>query len=442
MNMDIPPYVKPIGWCNWSPEFEREFFNLVALTEKYSTPAHFDLSLDAETRHAVTETIVSTVKRKVEQFPQLVFVNYLDGTTLLSHCQKIFFLHTYYLGDVSNLSSWHSLIKWLIEANPHALTWYYERSRSMLDLLTICVDVTKPIVDFITRRYIWVFGRVQDFKLNWQFATRDFDPAERLIVLHTQGFVPASTVKTYCELFPHALTSQPGFGTLLHCSLLWRRVCSANLFKWMARKVPEAMTRQNEYGRTPLHIACAQLGHAQDTEFRADELYLFEDSIPDLTEICLFIISECPQAIFIEDCEAMSPLDYLVVDECVHGEVILLVDTMITAIQWLHPGCMLPGRGEESTNEGYECIRGLNCYGKKQAFLRQEARDISIAKGLLESVRFDSLKEAFVCWSSSRLQAVNAEVDPLEAMFYRALNKYKLTWEQYRYCPFDNWSEI
>lgn len=427
-----------------------EYIGLMNLMRYVWNGLH-DSSWSAEWRKCETETVTSEVQRKVKELPQLAFI--VSEVTVE---EQILLTLSFYLlmkhhavneleeEDASNLQCWYELIKCLIEINPHALTWTigFDKDVLVVDKITVHHGVSEPIVDFIARRYMWVFGRVQQGKHpdSW-CKDRDYDPAARLMMYHVTGVVPASAVKAYCELCPQALVSQAEFGTLLHCALRIKdRVCCAKLFKSMAKQVPQAMMTLDKWQQTPLHLACGRLARVRP--FHVYE----EDSILDLTEICLFLISECPQAIFMESCENMTPtpLDYLslaISDDLTKfggPDLHLVVCEMLKTIHKLHPGCMLPGRCEEGTRLGYEFIRFFNPFFKFQYLLRQEYRNISIARGLLKSVKNSSFGEAYMCWSSSRLQAANAEVVSVSP-HHEEFRTKTLLWEQERYCPFDDW---
>ena len=424
-----------------------EYIGLMNLMRYVWNGLH-DSSWSAEWRKSSTEDVTSEVQRKVKELPQLAFIVSevtVEEQILLTLSFHLLMKH-HAVNELeedaaSNLQCWYELIKCLIEINPHALTWTigFDKDVLVVDKITVHHGVSEPIVDFIARRYMWVFGRVQQGKHpDSQFENKGFDPASRLMIYHVNGVVPASSVKAYCELSPQALVSHAEFGTLLHCALrIEERVCCANLFKSMAKQVPQAMMTLDKWQQTPLDIACHRLA-------RVRPFHLYEeDSILDLTEICLYLISECPQAIFMENCHNMTPLDILSfgVDEetlAFSDGLHLVVCEMLKTIHRLHPGCMLPGRCEEGTSWGYEYIRHMNPFFKFQYLLRQEYRNISIARGLLKSVKNSSFGEAYMCWSSSRLQAVNAEVVSVSP-HHEEFRTKTLLWEQERYCPFDDW---
>lgn len=78
----------------------------------------------------------------------------------------------------------------------------------------------------------------------------------------------------------------------LSCSLLGWDECDAELFEWMAKQYPEAMSHRNRLGMTCLHYACEALASTPEEGTTAPS-----KCTENTSRICRFLISECPEAV-------------------------------------------------------------------------------------------------------------------------------------------------
>ena len=413
--------------------------------------------------------LIALMKSQVDKFPMLV--NAIDEAdrSFLALCIRVVHFTIAYAEDEACFTPWLDAMKWLIEKNPYSLVWLCDVTctpNALIDespLEWICreeCEEFEPLLIWITRYYVWIF-RCVEHNFMGHNNKRIQDPHFELLMYHTHGVVPASAVQHFCELFPEALASTSYLGsiTLLYLSLLVvdQRVCCSSLFKWIAQQAPEAMMHPDGLGcnMLPLHMACVRLTSHGGLD---PTLEIHQDSIPDLTEICLFLISECPEAIFVEDSFNRTPLHILHIFGRNKPEVNLVIIAMIKAIHELSPGSLLAQQccglveplSEWYSDAGKGFLWELDFTVGRQALLRQEALLLLKARASLAASSFSAVVEGYMCWSSQRLKVVKAfyllfdssEIDVLLQLFFPSYKDPALTWDEYRYNPFEDWASL
>ena len=177
----------------------------------------------------------------------------------------------------------HPAIKCIIGANPSALLWdtatYIYTVERMIHKVaghpTLCV-----LMPWIAANYQWVLDHeilcLEDppvFCLINQYANRGATKCS------------AAIIQQFFEAFPRGLTQinkKYGFTPLHAIICRCKHECEPDLFKWIAEKYPSNMLKTDRNKAAPLHYACRSL-----TRHLGD----------NLSEICKYIISKCPESV-------------------------------------------------------------------------------------------------------------------------------------------------
>jgi hypothetical protein len=243
----------------------------------------------------ITLELMDTLRRYVLEYPELVFTVDKKERSLLKLCMDTYSAQTKV--DSVYMEEWHDIIKWLISKNRWALIWKSDCPSCTLELdflrsIPTGIPERDALVRWIYRKHGGVFCHLPQLTLLWY---------------HLRGFTPASFVKRYIEMNPDALDEVPMVKSVLHRFLEeggYAIGCS-KLFKWIAKKKPEAMlVGCAEQHQTLLHIACEKLSGDIDS--------ISPSSSAELKDICLFLISEHPEWVFVKDRDGKSPLAYFV----------------------------------------------------------------------------------------------------------------------------------
>ena len=397
--------------------------------------------------------MITSIQENVQCFPELVNAVDENGRSLLALAFHMYSFGDYVLSDPPwepcGEKAWKDVIKYLIDKNPHALSWnFVEQGRdrrrhyesSPENPLTKILDLYEAtnIVEHITRHYSWIFGLIS---INvWEGGEETtpakkwfkckFNPFESLLGCHTRGHAPAWAVKSFFQSHSQALWCRPFSTSILHCCLLGHYVvCCPRLFKWIGEQVPGAMLAQNQRGRTPLLIACKKLARGCST---GTTVYM--------TNICLFLISECPESLVVPDDKQMYPLCYLA-SATKFGENALVKRVVVEAIKKLHdlfPGIStLPSRhkfeaGEGPILEGHSLIQEINDAVQKRSRLRLEALQLRDIGEYLKSSGLSALGEAYSCWSSPRQATLMGTYDSLVETMNVQVDKIVIKYSSWR----------
>ena len=186
----------------------------------------------------------------------------------------------------------HPTIKLLIETNPSALLWHSNTGKSTI--LNIAADPSHcALMLWIATNYQWV--------LDHERCLEDL-PAFHLLFryVHRRGTnndCTAAIIQQFFETYPQGLAQEHEGGyTPLHAVLIGSAECEHDLFTWIADQCPSNMLKRNSRGCTPLHIACRSLAR-----HRGD----------DSSEICKYLIEQCPESIRVLDNMERLPIHEL-----------------------------------------------------------------------------------------------------------------------------------
>ena len=215
------------------------------------------------------------IQDEVTEFPVLAnTVSNSCNLSLLAVCEKI-----------SNRVV-HDAIKFLITANPHALIYSTHRvyfSSHSIDSIAND-DCHCILLPWIAKHYPWVFDHHQIRKL---------PPHAELVIKQTRGVIEASVVRRFYEIYPQGLKQKNrgcrGFPLQIMCNFQYTGY-DADLFEFMAKQYPEAMSGRDRVGTTVLHKVCMDLAKTFDEQ---DKIFPKENT----AQICRFLVNECPQLV-------------------------------------------------------------------------------------------------------------------------------------------------
>eukprot|EP00527_Entomoneis_sp_CCMP2396_P009413 CAMPEP_0198138570 /NCGR_PEP_ID=MMETSP1443-20131203/1956_1 /TAXON_ID=186043 /ORGANISM="Entomoneis sp., Strain CCMP2396" /LENGTH=484 /DNA_ID=CAMNT_0043800389 /DNA_START=124 /DNA_END=1578 /DNA_ORIENTATION=- len=180
-------------------------------------------------------------------------------------------------------TSCHDTIKFLIEANPHALFWRWDEYEPK-DVIHSIAKSHGVLLPWIAERYPWVFEHK---------SCRKAPPHLELVRKYANGQCVASVVRRFYELYPQGLLQQDKLmrgGFPLQYSLKGWEECDADLFIWMAQQAPAAMAHKENSGTTVLHSACMSLSSSVDP----DVIVPINLCTENMVRICRFLVSERP----------------------------------------------------------------------------------------------------------------------------------------------------
>ena len=211
----------------------------------------------------------------------------------------IIYVVTCTLERKSKIELFHPAIKCLIEANPSALLWKDDRSRTITCEIA-CHSSNYVLMPWIATNHQWVLNdegiliNPPVYCLIDQYASRGATGCS------------AAIIQQFFEAYPRGLTRTNEYGfTPLHAILSGSTGCEPALFKWLTEQCPNNMSETDNNERTPLHCACYLLTH-----------HLAYDS----SEICKYLIAECPQSVRELERWGRLPIHYLL-EHCQHRTV-------------------------------------------------------------------------------------------------------------------------
>ena len=205
----------------------------------------------------------------------------------------------------------HPAIKFLIVANPSALLWQSHLGGRIDRIINIIANhsVHCVLMPWIATNYQWILDRDHDifphpsvFDLLHRYANRE------------ETGCTAAIIRQFFEAYPRGLTEINEYGySPLHEILMGSAECEPDLFKWMAEQCPSNMLHTDREGEwTPLHRACRSL-----TRHRGD----------DSSEICKYLIEQCPESVRVLDNDRCLPI-HMLLRHCQHRivkEVVVLL---------------------------------------------------------------------------------------------------------------------
>ena len=248
----------------------------------------YDVSaVDEHHFEVACENFCSRIEEEVMKFPVLartIMKDLLNWSLLTTLCEKTEGWHP---------PAIHPAIQFLIEKNPHALTWQWGGEWNRSTPIHTIAKKHCVLMPWIAERFSWVFDHP---------VCQDNPPHLALVRNHVDGRCDASIVRRFYELYPRGLVQEDQLlegGLPLHGCLRGWEECDVSLFKWMAHQYPDVLfySYQDRLGLTPLHLACISIASSNPGE--------------NSLEICRFLASECPESVRVVDSAGLLPIHFL-----------------------------------------------------------------------------------------------------------------------------------
>jgi hypothetical protein len=235
---------------------------------------------DGESVEEAGQVMCGRIQKDVSEYPILaktVSDDMLGWSLLTVVCEKT------YSRDVG-----HDAIKYLISMNPHALIWRWGDDSNPIKTIARN-DCHCVLLPWIAEHHAWIFEHPE---------VRQRPPHFELVRNHANGVCSASVVRSFYEWYPQGLQQINEDGadeTPLHLLLSGWEDCDAELFEWMAKQYPEAISICDNFGMTALHKACGALSSSVEEGVAAPSR-----CTENTARICSLLVSEYPQAIRIK----------------------------------------------------------------------------------------------------------------------------------------------
>ena len=285
-------------------------------------------------------------------------------------------------------------IKCLIDANPAALLWrmHYELPIHLIASQSSLYS----LVPWIAANHQWVLDHE---------SIIDDPPVFELIELYknsrlfgaTNSIDIAEAIRQFIELYPRSLDQKDSKGfSPLHNMVRTRNV---DLVKRMVELCPSSMRSKTNSGLTPLHIVCACL-----TKGVGD----------DLKEICLHLISECPESVSVRraSIDFVLPI-HILLGMCQHQVVREVIVCMLRAYPESYD-IQIRGRAPSSI----PFIQHVNSLLVEERALQVNIDQLQLIPGAfdnaVECTRDDLIKSistVFNSWTKSSIQAMESKIE-------------------------------
>ncbi|GAX22589.1 hypothetical protein FisN_14Hh221 [Fistulifera solaris] len=402
MSYEIPEEFEPVLDTDLPAELHDEFH---VLYDEICAVCQHD---DFDDIDSAAERLYQHIKESVSAHPILartVYVyNHRKWTLLKIVCDRTLYLC-------------HKAIKFLIEANPHALLWADTDNKVYRGPIYMLTGHTDNFVLFpwIVERYPWIFKHelCQQYPPHLSMVKCSVNDLSCCLE-HTQE------IRKFYELYPEGLAEKGEEGRLgnpLMVSLTGRHEPDADLFIWMAEQYPEAV--HDDYGEnfTLLHEVCASLAEKRDTHLVFPKPFKCS---PNMAKICRFLISKHPQLIRQKDDDGYLPI-HMLAHRCnrpiVQQIVILLLKaypecvqvkagnvyselSRVRFIRRVHPLILAELAIEEEIALLVQCSQ--NMVDATDLPANNFGTSTEPIKGLHSSL-FNSVSEVFRCWVELRI---------------------------------------
>ena len=218
-------------------------------------------------------------------------------------------------------------LKVIIESNPAALLWQIEDTDVLPRPIHILArfEAYSSLMPWIATHYSWILDHP---------VLKDFPPSFELVRNYRMGGCSAELVREFFEIYPQGLSHIDEKGRMpLHQMLCGREndgTDYADLFRWMATQVPNALNHQDNTNWTPLHYACVKM-------YAASHSYASNAML----KITKYLIRNSPESIFVEDTHGCLPIHILVAKYQLSGYLEIPV---VGALLRIYPDCYdMPG---------------------------------------------------------------------------------------------------
>ena len=325
---------------------------------------------------ASCETLNERVLLEVNAKPilaRIISCDFLNWSLLTTACTKL-------------EREWsHPAIKCLIETNPAALLW----KRSDHDDCPIYElsgnEHHCKLLPWIALNYPWVLDecieRPPVFDMIRKYGDRDMN-----------GFL-GDTLKHFFEMYPTGLTQEDiVVGFPLHAVLQGHVACEPGLFKWMAEQRPDIILKQDNNGWTPLHIACMCL--QKDVS----------------TEICEYLLSNCPESAKSEGSNGELPLHYLLRRTHQQSSQKVAIMLLREYPESFYSECTVGG-GPASSNKFLQCIKPV----------LEEEKELNDTISHLQDLP-SPFREAVACTTDPLIKSTYTVFEDWAVSFQRAMN--------------------
>ena len=379
MSYEIPEPLEPVLESQLTPELQVQFFSLLQeIRGAFFTP------LDPEAIQAAAALLHETLEQVVSANPILAQAVSNDGQWSLLDL----------FCAVDNSASFET-IKFLTKTNPHALLWCKPNMSGPIQLIAGIPNC--DLLPWIAENYPWVFVHE---------ASQKNPPHLHMILCYLKGGCDLKTVRKFYELYPRGL--QEKHGNARDTCPLWLSLKGpdepeGDLFIWMAKQYPEAVSYVSTWGTTLLHQSCDSLAARKNTrDFKCTR---------NMANICQFLISEHPDLIRqpIRGCEYL-PIHALAT-RCNRP----LVQEMVILLLKAYPECVLAEDEEEypelSTVPFIQQVHPLIVnqleIDQDISLLAQISQNMTTANSsALSSSLFSSVSEVFCSWANLQVFSV------------------------------------
>lgn len=137
--------------------------------------------------------------------------------------------------------------------------------------------------------------------------------------------IPLSTIVAILDVSPCAISEPDCIGRLpLHCAA--RSGVRSTIIQHLLQEYPEASVKQDEKGKTPLHLACKYFNEAYDDSgifFKYKEDRKMHLSSTLNLVLAMFLNAE-PYSFLIEDRKGMNALEYAIEGEVAYDTIFLM----------------------------------------------------------------------------------------------------------------------
>ena len=247
----------------------------------------YDLN-DYDPVPSVVVRTIQNIYTQINNTPALTrMTNKLGVSLLKAACEKF---------ECMDNSNCFDVVKYVIQSNPSALRQDFHQPG------------VAPIYHIASSKYLCAMMPWIAKKFPWILNSKHCLKNPPLFKMISCGLVNemsynVTTLRQFLETYPHGLTQECDDGNILHMIISHHTECNPALFKWLAKQHPSSMASRNLYGLTPLFFVCLLL--VKSSGLRKSKA----------KEICLFLISSCPESIRMSSNTGTLPI-HILLDHC------------------------------------------------------------------------------------------------------------------------------
>jgi hypothetical protein len=434
--IDPPEEPQRIKDVNLPPKLREIFQNVFHEFYELGSAMQIGGGNTMNTEDTTERSLCERIQRSVAEHPILACtctVSYdrpVTGWSLLAVISRKTFS-----GSSVNRDVGLATMKTLINLNPHALIWGLSKRHGSANPLWNLVRNSghSVLLPWIAEHHPWVFDHPK---------VRKHPPHFELVERYTHGrrgqaILSSSVVRSFYEWYPQGLEhieEWSGQAPLHFCVDEESNQCDAELFEWMARKYPAAMSLRDKCGMTPLQHACAALASDPRETTTYDTKYM-----ETMARICRFLIWEYPHAVRMQskphDNILGLPIHFLT-DRCnrplVQDIVIRLLKEYPQAVEAATvdrpPADILPKLGNVPFIQlVHPLLQQQADLEDERVWLHKACADFAVSTDSLVSSSctcavYQQVSEVFLSWARNRL---TVEFQPIEADLLQQIEKVK-----------------